>query len=92
LKEYLKLLWIWRFQYEPAATEEIPHDRFVEACKNIPIAQNLLDELRDNNPVFQDQALSVLRQNENWKKLQDYVNKYKKEGDACGEGTNNHCA
>jgi hypothetical protein len=92
LRDYLHLLWIWRVRYEPTTITEVPDDRYVEACKNIPIAQNLLDELRDNNPVFQDQALSVLRQNENWKKLQDYVNKYKKEGDACGEGTNNHCA
>ena len=53
---------------------------------------NILEEFWYGNPVFQDQALSVLRQNENWKKLQDYVNKHKKEGDACGEGTNNHCA
>ena len=92
LRDYLHLLWIWRVRYEPTTVTEAPDDRFVEACKNIPIVQNLLDELRDNDPVFQNHALSVLRENGNWKKLQDYVNIHKKEGDACDEGTNNHCA
>ena len=92
LRDYLHLLWIWRVRYEPTTVTEAPDDRFVEACKNIPIAQNLLDELREKDPTLQNHALSVLRENGNWKKLQDYVNIHKKEGDACDEGTNNHCA
>lgn len=83
LKDYLRLLWIWRVQYEPAATKEIPHDRFVEACKNIPIVQNLLDELRDRDADFQKHALNILLEKENWKKLQSYLKQQKKEADAC---------
>ena len=83
LKYFLKLLWIWRVQYEPAATEEIPHDRFVEACKNIPIVQNLMDELRDRDADFQKHALNILLEKEHWKKLQNYLKQQKKEADAC---------
>lgn len=83
LKDYLRLLWIWRVQYEPAATEEIPHDRFVEACKNIPSVQNLLDELRDRDADFQKHALNILLEKENWKKLQIHLKQQKKEADAC---------
>ena len=83
LKDYLRLLWIWRVQYEPAATREIPHDRFVEACKNIHIVQNLLDELRDRDADFQKHALNILLEKENWKKLQTYLKQQKKEADAC---------
>ena len=92
LRDYLHLLWIWRLRYEPTTITEVLDDRYVEACKNIPIVNDLIDDLRDGDKEFQNRALAVLRENENWKKLQDYVNKYKKEGDACGEGTNNHCA
>ena len=88
LKDYLRLLWIWRVQYEPSATEEIPHDRFVEACKNIPIVQNLLDELRDRDADFQKHALNNLLEKENWKKLQSYLKQQKKEVDTCDKGTN----
>jgi len=88
LKDYLRLLWFWRVQYEPSATEEIPHDRFVEACKNIPIVQNLLDELRDRDADFQKHALNNLLEKENWKKLQTYLKQQKKEVDACDKGTN----
>lgn len=83
LKDYLRLLWIWRVQYEPAATEEILHDRFVEACKNIPIVQNLMDELRDRDADFQKHALNILLEKENWKKLQSYLKQQKKEADDC---------
>lgn len=83
LKDYLRLLWIWRVQYEPAATEEILHDRFVEACKNIPIVQNLIDELRDRDADFQKHALNILLEKENWKKLQSYLKQQKKEADDC---------
>ena len=83
LRDYLHLLWIWRVQYEPAATEEIPHDRCVEACKNIPIVQNLLDELRDRDADFQKHALTILQEKENWKELQSYLKQQKKEADAC---------
>ena len=92
LRDYLHLLWIWRVRYEPTTVTETPDDRFVEACKNISIVQNLLEELREKDPVFQKHALSVLQENENWKMLQNHVRKQKKEGDACGEGTNDHCA
>ena len=83
LRDYLHLLWIWRIRYEPTTITEVPDDRYVEACKNIPIVNDLIDELRDGDKEFQNRALAVFRKNENWKKLQDYVNKHKKEVDAC---------
>ena len=84
LKEYLKLLWIWWIQYEPAVTKEIPHDRFMEACKNIPIVQDLLDELRDRDADFQKHALNNLLKKENWKKAANLSETTEKGADACG--------
>ena len=97
LKDYLKLLWIWRVQHEPAATEEIPDEHFIEACKNIPIVQNLLDELRDQDAAFQKMAYDVLLENENWKKLQEHLKNEKaihekKEDAAYDKRKQEHCA
>ena len=97
LRDYLHLLWLWRIRYEPSAAEEIPNDHFIEACKNIPIVQNLLDELRDQDAAFQKLAYNVLLENENWKKLQIYLKKEKaihekKENDAHAKREREYCA
>ena len=33
LRDYLRLLWIWRVRYEPAAPGEPMNERFVESCQ-----------------------------------------------------------
>ena len=85
-------MWIWRVRYEPTTITEVPDDRYVEACKNIPIVNDLIDDLRDGDKEFQNRAMAVLLENENWKRLQEYVRKQEKEEVAYDEGTNNHCA
>jgi len=97
LRDYLHLLWLWCIRYEPTAAEEIPNDHFIEACENIPVVQNLLDELRDKDAVFQKSAHDVLLENENWKKLQDHLKKEKaihekKEDAANAKREREHCA
>ena len=92
LRDYLHLLWIWRVRYEPTTITEVPDDRYVEACKNVPIVNDLIDDLRDGDKEFQSRAMAILLENENWKRLQEYVRKQKKEEAACGERTNEQYA
>ena len=92
MRDYLHLLWIWRVRYKPTTITEVPDDRYVEACKNIPIVNDLIDDLRDGDKEFQNRAMAVLLENENWKRLQEYVRKQKKEEAACGERTNEQYA
>ena len=41
----------------------------------IPIINDLIDDLRDGDVVFQNKAKTILQKNENLKKLYDYVRK-----------------
>ena len=83
LTDYLHLLEDWKVRYAPKTPDDALDDRFVEACKSIPIVQNLLDELQDRDADFQKHALNILLEKENWKKLQSYLKQQKKEADAC---------
>ena len=60
-----------------------------------PIGQHIavfIDDLRDGDKEFQNRAMAILLENENWKRLQEYVRKQKKEEAACGERTNEQYA
>ena len=41
----------------------------------IPIINDLIDDLRDGDVVFQNKAKTILQKNENLKKLYDYARK-----------------
>ena len=79
LRDYLRLLRIWRLRYEPAAPGEPMNDRFVESCQMEATVNFFLDALIVGDPAPRERVLEVLVKDGSIYELQAYVEKQKKE-------------
>ena len=79
LRDYLRLLRIWRLRYEPAAPGESMNDRFVESCQMEETVNFFLDALIVGDPALRERVLEVLLKDGSIYELQAYVEKQKKE-------------
>ena len=79
LRDYLRLLRIWRLRYEPAEPGEPMDDRFVESCQMEATVNFFLDALIDGDPALRELTLRMLLKDGSIYKLQAYVEKQKKE-------------
>lgn len=82
LSDYLRLLRIWRFRYEPKAPGEYFHHRFVEACRMTDYVDYLLDCLFSSIPEVRQEAVTALTESGKIYRLQDYVERKKKEDES----------
>lgn len=79
LRDYLRLLRIWRVRYEPAAPGEPMDERFVESCQMEETVNAFLDALIAGDPALRERVLGVLLKDGSIYELQAYVEKQKKE-------------
>ena len=79
LRDYLRLLRIWRLRYEPAEPGEPMDDRFVESCQMEATVNFFLDALIDGDPALRELTLRMLLKDGSIYKLQSYVEKRKQE-------------
>ena len=79
LRDYLRLLRIWRLRYEPAAPGEPMDDRFMESCQMEATINFFLDALIVGDPALRERVLGVLLKDGSIYELQAYVEKQKKE-------------
>ena len=79
LREYLRLLRIWKVRYRPAALGDSLDDRFVESCQMEASVTDLLDALMDVDAEQRKQAAEVLLQDGRVYDLQAYIARKKKE-------------
>ena len=79
LREYLRLLRIWKVRYRPAMPGEALDDRFVESCQMEASITDLMDALMDVDAALRNQAVEVLLQDGGIHDLQAYVARKKKE-------------
>ena len=79
LREYLRLLRIWKVRYRPAISGEALDDRFVESCQMEASVTDLMDALMDVDAELRKQAVEVLLQGGRLYDLQTYVARKKKE-------------
>ena len=79
LREYLRLLWIWKVRYQPAVPGDPLDDRFVESCQMESSITDLMDALLDVDAALRKQAVDVLLQDGRIHDLQAYVARKKKE-------------
>ena len=79
LRDYLRLLRIWRLRYEPAAPGEPMDDRFMESCQMEATINFFLDALIVGDPALRERVLEVLLKDGSIYELQAYVEKQKKE-------------
>lgn len=79
LRDYLRLMRIWRLRYEPATPWEPMNDRFVESCQMEKTVNFFLDALIAGDPARREQVLGLLLKDGSIYELQAYVEKQKKE-------------
>lgn len=79
LREYLRLLRIWKVRYRPAMPGEALDDRFVESCQMEASITDFLDALMSVDAVHRKRAVEILLQGGRIYDLQAYVARKKKE-------------
>lgn len=79
LREYLRLLRIWKVHYRPAMLGDSLDDRFVESCQMEASITELMDALMGVDAALRKQAVEVLMQDGRLYDLQAYVARKKKE-------------
>ena len=79
LREYLRLLRIWKVHYRPAVPGDPLNDRFVESCQMEATITDLLDALMDVDAALRNHAVEVLLQDGRIYDLQAHVARKKKE-------------
>lgn len=82
LKEYLRLLRIWRQRYAPVTLGCDPDDRFVESLQMEPVINFFLDSLIAGDSALRERVLQVFRKDGTIYELRDYVERKSKE-DIC---------
>lgn len=79
LRDYLRLLRIWRVRHEPAEPGEPMDERFAESCQMEATVNFFLDALIVGDPALRERVLEVLVKDGSIYELQAYVGKRKKE-------------
>ena len=79
LREYLRLLRIWKVCHRPAVPGDPLDDRFVESCQMEATITDLLDALMGVDAALRKQTVDVLLQDGRICDLQAYVARKKKE-------------
>ena len=79
LREYLRLLRIWKVYHRPAVPGDPLDDRVVESCQMETSIADLLDALMDVDAAHRKRAVEVLLQDGRIYDLQAYVARKKKE-------------
>lgn len=79
LRDYLRLLRIWRLRYEPVEPGTPMDDRFMESCQMEATVNAFLDALIAGDPARRERVLGLLLKDGSIYELQAYVEKQKKE-------------
>ena len=75
LNEYRRLLQDWEKRYAPQAPEDVPDERFVEACHRLPWAEYQLDILLQGDSYERGEVVSELTADGYIRKLQARLRK-----------------
>lgn len=85
LRDYLRLLRIWRVRYEPVEPGAPMDDRFVESCQMEATVNFFLDALIVGDPTLRERVLGLLLKDGSIYKLQAYVERRTEEPSHAGE-------
>ena len=85
LRDYLRLLRIWRLRYEPAEPGEPMDDRFVESCQMEETVNFFLDALIAGDPARRERVLGLLLKEGSIYELQAYVERRMEEPSHAGK-------
>ena len=75
LNEYRRLLLDWKKRYAPQTPEDVPDERFVEACHRLPWAEYQLDILLQGDSYERGEVVSELTADGYIRKLQARLRK-----------------
>ena len=79
LKEYLRLLRIWRLRCAPVTLGCDPDDRFAESLQMEPVINFFLDSLIAGDSALRERVLQVFRKDGTIYELRDYVERKREE-------------
>lgn len=85
LRDYLRLLRIWRVRYEPAVPGVPMDDRFVESCQMETTVNFFLDALITGDPALRERVLGLLLKGGSIYELQAYVERRMEEPSHAGK-------
>lgn len=85
LRDYLRLLRIWKLRYAPESPEVSYDDRFVESCQMTATVDHLLDVLLDADGERRKRAVEILTEGGLIYDLQTYVTKKEQEDTLIGK-------
>lgn len=85
LRDYLRLLRIWRVRYEPVEPGAPMDDRFVESCQMEATINFFLDVLIVGDPALRERVLEVLLKDGSIYELQAYVERRTEEPSHAGK-------
>ncbi len=85
LCDYLHLLDIWKVEHSPKTPEDTIDDRFAEACQMLDWVEELLDVLTFAGLEVRAKAVDMLRRDGTIDRLEERLNRLRKEVDAYGE-------
>lgn len=78
-RDYLRLLNIWSVKYRPESSNELFHDRFVEAVTYLPEVNHILDCLLSNDHALVQKTVELLCKNGFIERLAMYVDAIQEE-------------
>ena len=79
LREYLRLLRVWRLRYAPVTLGCNLDDRFVESLQMEPVIIFFLDSLIAGDSALRERVLQVFRKDGTIYELRDYVERKREE-------------
>lgn len=85
LRDYLRLLRIWKLRYAPGVPGDSFDDRFVESCQMTATVDHLLDALLDADGERRKRAVEILTKGGLIYDLQTYVTKKEQEETLIGK-------
>jgi len=81
LTDYLWLLRAWKEQYAPQTPDELPDDRFVEACHRLDYVEYLLDELLQDDQDERGEIVTMLMKDNKIQNLQSRLRRLREENE-----------
>ena len=79
LREYLRLLRVWRLRYAPVTLGCNLDDRFVESLQMEPVINFFLDSLISGDSALRERVMQVFRKDGTIYELRDYVERKREE-------------
>lgn len=81
LRDYLQVLQNWRHTYAPTSPDDVPDERFAEACRMTDAVEYLLETLDEGTDAERAEAVELLLKDDRLEQMQARVRQFMAESD-----------